>query len=197
MLVCDGSQVRGFISVSDALRNESGKVVAELKNMQITPAMLTGDNRIVAHNVGVQLGIDSVRADLLPEEKVHAILALRSMHGEVVMVGDGINDSPALAAADIGIAMGGAKHAQVLETADIVLMTDDLNKLPLAIKISAYANRLITQNITFSLLVKFIAAALAILGWVPLWAAVIADMGVSVLVTINGMRVLRFEVQEG
>ena len=196
MLICDGTQVRGFISVADALRPESREVIDQLHAMQITPAMLTGDNEIVASNVGAQLGIEEVRADLLPEDKVQAIQALRKIHQEVVMIGDGINDSPAMAAADVGIAMGGAKHAQVLETADVVLMSDDLHKLPLAFKISGFTNRLILQNIIFSLLVKFVAAGLALAGWVPLWVAVIADMGVSLLVTFNGLRVLRFSPGE-
>ena len=196
MLVCDGKQVRGFIGVADALRPESRQVIDQLHAMQIIPAMLTGDNEIVARNVGAQLGIEEVKADLLPEDKVHAIQGLREEHQEVVMIGDGINDSPAMAAADVGIAMGGAKHAQVLETADVVLMSDDLHKLPLAFKISGFTNRLILQNITFSLLVKFVAAGLALAGWVPLWVAVIADMGVSLLVTFNGLRVLRFSPGE-
>ncbi len=193
MLICDGNKVRGFISVSDAIREETPEVIQQLKQLRIQPVMLTGDNQGVAHTVGMLLGIDEIKAELLPENKVSAIQELRKLHGEVAMIGDGINDSPALAIADVGIAMGGSKIAQVLETADVVLMTDDLHKLPLAIKISAFANRLILQNILFSLLVKFFAAALALLGWVPLWAAVIADMGVSLLVTFNGMRALRYK----
>lgn len=192
MLVCDGDAVRGFISVTDGIRTESAAVIADLKLMGRYTVMLTGDNQHVAEIVNKDLMLDDLFAQLLPQDKLVAITALRSSFGKVVMVGDGINDSPALALADIGIAMGGSGSAQVLETADIVLMGDDLRKLPFAIRLSAFVNKLIRQNIVFSLGTKFIVAVLAVFGLTPLWLAVLADMGVSLLVTFNGMRALRF-----
>ncbi len=196
MLVCDGDAVRGFIGVADGIRAESAAVIADLKHMGRHTLMLTGDNQHVAEMVSKDLMLDELFAQLLPEDKLTAINALRSSFGKVVMVGDGINDSPALALADIGIAMGGSGSAQVLETADIVLMGDDLRKLSFAIRLSAFANKLIRQNIVFSLGTKFIVAILAVFGLTPLWLAVLADMGVSLLVTFNGMRALRFRERD-
>jgi len=194
MLLCDGERVRGFMSVADALRPEAPGVVAELGRMKRKTIMLTGDNGTVARAVGAAIGIDETRANLLPGEKQNTVDALRQAYGPIAMVGDGINDAPALAAADVGIAMGGSGSAQAMETADVVLMADDIQKLPFAIKLSAFANRLIRQNIVFSLGSKLLVAVAALFGYAPLWVAVLADMGVSLLVTLNGLRAMRFKV---
>lgn len=193
MLVCDGNSVRGYLSVIDEIRDNAKEVIENLRNLGIKSVMLTGDNPQVAQEVGQNLGLQQTHASLLPGDKLEVIKTLGATGGLVAMVGDGINDAPALAIADIGIAMGGSGNAQVLETADVVLMSDDLYKLPFAMRLSRFTNRLIQQNIVFSLGVKFLAAILALLGLTPLWMAVLADMGVSLLVTINGMRALRFE----
>ncbi len=193
MLLCDGDRVRGFIAVADAVRDESRAAIAGLNALGCATVMLTGDNDSVARAVGAAVGVSDVRAGLLPEHKFAAITALRAQHGRVAMVGDGINDTPALAAADVGIAAGGAASAQAIETADVVLMADGLRQLPYAARLARFARRLILNNVAFSLVTKLAFVALALFGWSGLWMAVVADMGVSLLVTLNGMRPLRFE----
>lgn len=192
MLVCDGDRVRGFLSVEDAVRDEVKDVIQTLKAKGIQTVMLTGDNLQVARKIGYYLGIDQVYAALLPEEKLVWISKLREEYGLIVMAGDGINDSPALAQADVGIAMGGAGNAQVLETADVVLLEDNLERLPFAIRLSEFVNKLIKQNVIISLGVKFLIALIALMGLSPLWVAVMADIGISLLVTLNGTRALRY-----
>lgn len=193
MLVCDGERVRGFLSVEDAVRPGVEQVISQIKAEGLQPVILTGDNAEVANKVAKQIGIEEVHSGLLPEDKLGWLAKLKENYGNVVMAGDGINDSPALARADVGVAMGGAGNAQVLETADVVLLKDDLEKLPFAIRLSKFVNQLVRQNVIFSLGIKALVAVLALLGLTPLWVAVFADMGISLLVTLNGMRAIRFE----
>jgi len=193
MLLCDGEKVRGFIAVADSPREDSREVIQSLNAIGKHTVMLTGDNDTVAAAIGEMIGLDDRRAGLLPGDKQAAVRQLGDQLGSVAMVGDGINDAPALASADLGIAMGGSGSAQAMETADVVLMADDLRQLPFALKLSAFANRLIRQNIIFSLGSKLLVAVVALLGYSPLWLAVLADMGVSLLVTLNGLRALRFK----
>lgn len=193
MLVCDGDRVRGFLSVEDAIRPGVEEVILQIKAQGLRPVMLTGDNAVVAGKVASEVGIEEFYSGLLPEDKLDWLTRLKLEHGNIVMAGDGINDSPALARADIGVAMGGVGNAQVLETADVVLLNDDLEKLPFAIRLSKFVNSLIRQNVVFSLGVKALVAVLALLGLTPLWVAVLADIGISLIVTLNGMRALRFE----
>lgn len=195
MLVCDGEMVRGFLSVEDALRPGMEQVIRDVRSAGLHPVILTGDNPTVAEKVAKQVGIDEVHSALLPEEKLAWLTRLKAKYGNVVMAGDGINDSPALAQADIGIAMGGAGNAQVLETADVVLLNDDLEKLPFAIRLSKFVNKLVRQNVIISLGVKALVAVFAVMGLTPLWVAVLADIGISLIVTLNGTRALRFEPQ--
>jgi Cd2+/Zn2+-exporting ATPase len=197
MLVCDGDRVRGYLAVSDALRPESERVVRQLKGLGVEPVMLTGDNPAAAQAVGGQVGVEQIHAALLPEDKTRLVQDLRSYHKAVAMVGDGINDTPALAAATVGIAMGGAASAQAMETADVVLMSEGLNRLPFAVRLARLAQRIIHQNIAFSLLTKAIFILLALAGWTTMWMAVLADMGVSLLVTFNGMRPLALRDDNG
>jgi Cd2+/Zn2+-exporting ATPase len=193
MLLCDGDRVRGYIAVADEVRPESAGVVADLRGLGQHTVMLTGDNPAVAAAVGQQLGMDEVRAGLLPADKLTALHEVHSAHGGVAMVGDGINDTPALAAADVGIAMGGAGSAQALETADVALMADDLRQLPFALRLSRFARRLIMENVVISFGIKALFLVLALNGATALWAAILADVGTSLVVTLNGMRPLRFE----
>ena len=192
MLVCDGEVVRGFMGLEDQVRPEARDVLAALNALIIKTVMLTGDNNGVAERVSRSLGLSDYQSELLPEQKLAALDLLKQQNGTVAMLGDGINDSPAIARADVGIAMGGVGNAQVLETADVVLMNDDLSKLPFAIKLARFANLLIKQNVVISLGVKFLVAIVAVLGLTPLWVAILGDVGISLVVTLNGLRAMRY-----
>jgi len=193
MLVCDGDQVLGFISAADTVRSESRQAVNELNSLGKTTVMLTGDNAAAARAIGAQLGIEQIRSGLLPDEKVAAVGDLEEQYGQVAMVGDGINDAPALASATLGIAIGGAGSAQAMETADVVLMAGDISQLSFAVKLSAFARSLIRQNVAISLITKLFFVLLAMGGLTTLWLAVLADVGVSLVVTLNGLRANRFQ----
>ena len=194
MLVGKDDYLLGFVSVADTVRPTSSEALRQLKAIDphIHTVMLTGDNPSVADKVALSLGsLDEIRANLLPEDKLDAVRDLQAKHRYVVMVGDGVNDAPALAAANVGIAMGGAGTAQAMETADVVLMQDDLTHLPGAVQTSRRTQTIIKQNIAFSLALKAAFLLLTLPGWATLWMAVFADMGASLLVTLNGMRMLR------
>jgi Cd2+/Zn2+-exporting ATPase len=155
------------------------------------PATSRAATTPTASDIAEQAGLDDFRANLLPDEKVEALEELLAEHGQVAMVGDGINDAPALARATVGIAMGGAGTDQALETANVALMADALDKLPFAMRLSRRTLNVVRQNISFSLLVKGTFMALTIPGLTTLWMAVFADTGVSLIVILNGMRLLR------
>ena len=179
----------GVIAVADRLRPHAADAVQRMREAGIAHvAVLTGDTRAVGEAIARAAGVDSVLADLLPGEKAAAVRELRERYGPVVMVGDGINDAPALAVADVGIAMGAAGTDVALETADIALMGDDLNGVAEILALSRRASGIIRQNIALSLATKAIALVLAAFGIVNLWIAVAADMGTSLAVTANGMR---------
>lgn len=192
MLVGTGKKFFGIIAVADEVRADSAKTIADLKQAGIRHViMLTGDNAATAKSIAAKVGSDEFRAELLPQDKVTAIEELLKNHGKVAMVGDGINDAPAMAMATVGIAMGGAGTDTALETADIVLMADDLSKLSFTMHLSRAAMSIIRQNITFSLTIKLIAVLAVFPGWLTLWLAIMADMGASILVTLNSLRLLR------
>jgi len=153
--------------------------------------MLTGDNQAVANRVGAELGVSDIRAGLLPADKQAAVAELRQQGEKVAVVGDGVNDAPALASADLGIAMGAAGSHVALETADVVLMSDDLGQVAETISRSRRTVRIVKQNITFALGIKAVFLVLAVVGKATLWMAVAADMGASLAVILNGLRALR------
>lgn len=199
VLVGTEDELEGVIAIADTVRPESAWAVDRLKKAGIERVvMLTGDNERTAQAIGQQVGVDEVRADLLPEEKVDAVRELREAHdGGVAMVGDGINDAPALATASVGVAMGAAGTDAALETADIALMADELSRLPYLYDLSTAASGVIRQNIWSSLGVKLLLGVGAPLGYVSvLMAIVIGDMGMSLGVTGNAMRLAGVEPAE-
>ncbi|MGI9329773.1 MAG: heavy metal translocating P-type ATPase [Gammaproteobacteria bacterium] len=196
MYVSRQDKVMGYIGVQDEIRDASRAALQELNDLEppIRRVMLTGDQPRAADRVAAAIGgIDEIHAGLLPEEKLTAIEKLRESAGATAMVGDGINDAPALARADIGIAMGGGGTAQAMETADVVLMQDDLSHVPLALRMARKSRRVIKENIVLSLVLKLAFLALAVPGIATLWMAVLADVGATLLVTLNGMRLLRLK----
>ncbi|RMF97945.1 MAG: cation-translocating P-type ATPase, partial [Gammaproteobacteria bacterium] len=194
MFVSHDNRLVGYIGVRDELRDASRAALKAIGKLEppLRRVMLTGDNPQAAQRVADQLGgIDEVDAGLLPEQKLAAIEQLHQRYGPIAMVGDGINDAPALARADVGIAMGGGGTAQAMESADVVLMQDELSRLPAAIRIARKARRVIKENIALSLGLKLAFLILAVPGIATLWMAVMADVGATLLVTLNGMRLLR------
>jgi Cd2+/Zn2+-exporting ATPase len=182
----------GAITLADEVRSEASGAIRSLRHGGVRHLlMLTGDNFGTAKAVAKRVGIDDVRAGLMPDEKVAVVRELEASGQRVALVGDGVNDAPALAAATVGIAMGAAGTDVALETADIALMADDLSHLPFAISISRKTSGIIKQNIVFSIAVKAVFIVLALIGWATLWMAVAADMGASLAVIANGLRALR------
>ncbi len=195
MVVWSGksNQVLGVLAVADVVRPTSVSAVKALHAEGIQVAMLTGDNPTTAKAVAAQVGIDEVAADLLPEDKLATIDRLVKQHGWVAMVGDGVNDAPALARATVGFAMGAAGTDTALETADVALMRDDLRGVPELVALSRRTAATLKANIALSIGIKVVFFALALFGIATLWMAVFADMGASLLVAANGLRLLRFQ----
>lgn len=191
MVAGTSTKITALIAVADEVRENSQKVIQKLHSLGIEKTiMLTGDNSRTANAIGQQVGVSDIKAELLPQDKLNYIKDLRNEFNRVSMVGDGVNDAPALAASTVGVAMGGAGTDTALETADIALMADDLGKLPFTVKLSRKALAIIKQNITFALGLKLIALLLVIPGWLTLWIAIFADMGATLLVTLNSLRLL-------
>ena len=183
--------VMAVFVVADSIKHSSAEAIAELGRLGIVSVMLSGDNQATADAIAAQAGIGEARGNLLPEDKLLAIKVLQAEHGLVAMTGDGINDAPALAQADIGVAMGAAGTDTAVEAADIVVMNDDLRRIPEAVHLSRRTAAVLWQNITLALGIKAVFFFWAVLGEATMWMAVFADMGASLLVVGNGLRLLR------
>ncbi|CAH0309263.1 MULTISPECIES: heavy metal translocating P-type ATPase [Peribacillus] len=194
MVLGDQVKLLALIAVSDEIRESSKEAIRKLHELGIEKTiMLTGDNIGTAKAIGAAAGVHEIEAELLPQDKLNMIKRWKQKYDRVAMVGDGVNDAPALAASTVGIAMGGAGTDTALETADIALMGDDLSKLPYTIRLSRKTLKIIKQNITFSLVIKILALLLIAPGWLTLWMAIFADMGATLLVTLNSLRLLRIK----
>ena len=192
MLVGKENEIVAIVAVADEVRESSKEVVTALHAQGIEHTiMLTGDSAETAFSIANGVGVSRTEANLLPQHKLEKMKELKQQYEHVAMVGDGVNDAPALAAANIGIAMGGVGSDTALETADIALMGDDLRKLPFVIKLSKKTMNVIKQNITFALGLKLLALLLVVPGWLTLWIAIFADLGATLLVTLNSLRLLR------
>ncbi|WP_376787417.1 heavy metal translocating P-type ATPase [Achromobacter mucicolens] len=187
----DGSRVLAVAAVADTVKPTSAQAIADLHGLGVRTLMLTGDNTPTAQAIARQVGIDEARGDQLPKDKLAAIESKLAPDVRVGMVGDGINDAPALARADIGFAMGAAGTGTAIETADVALMDDDLRKIGTFLRLSRATHRILVQNIALALGIKVVFLALAVTGHATLWMAVFADVGASLLVVANGLRLLR------
>ena len=191
---------KGYIVISDEIKADSKKAIENLKKLGIQKTvMLTGDSRKVGEKVAEELGLDLVYAELLPGdkvEKVEKLLAEKPKNKNLSFVGDGINDAPVLARADVGIAMGGLGSDAAIEAADIVIMNDEPSKIATTIKIAKKTLNIVRQNIFFALIVKLIVLILGAGGIATMWEAIFADVGVSVLAILNAMRAMKFKDEE-
>ncbi|MFM0626147.1 heavy metal translocating P-type ATPase [Paraburkholderia xenovorans] len=191
VMLVDAERVLALFAVADTVKETSRAAIAELQRLGVSTAMLTGDNPHTAAAIAQQVGIDEARGDQLPEDKLNAVAQWSTDGATVGMVGDGINDAPALARADIGFAMGAMGTDTAIETADVALMDDDLRKIPSFIRLSKATHSVLVQNITLALGIKSVFLVLAVTGLGTMWMAVFADVGASLLVVANGLRLLR------
>ena len=192
-----GSQgVMALFAVADTIKPSSREAVTTLRALGITPVMLTGDNQATASAVASEAGIAQARGNLLPEDKLEAVKSLQRDFGPTAMTGDGINDAPALAQADIGVAMGAAGTDTAMEAADVVVMNDDLRRIAETVRLSRATHAVLWQNISLALGIKAVFLVLAVFGNASMWMAVFADMGASLLVVLNGLRLLKLDVQK-
>lgn len=190
-LLASDEGVLGIFAVADTIKESSRQAIADLQSLGVTAVMLTGDNAATAKAVAALAGITDARGNLLPEDKLAAITQMQARYGPTGMAGDGINDAPALAQADIGFAMGAAGTDIAMETADVVIMNDDLDRVGETILLSRRTHAILLQNITLALGIKAVFFVLAVFGSATMWMAVFADMGASLLVVANGLRLLR------
>jgi Cd2+/Zn2+-exporting ATPase len=188
VLVSEGKKVIGIIGITDELRDDSKSVIDALKKLKVTPIMLTGDNQRAANYIAEEVGISEAYGALLPEQKSELIEKLQARYQRVAMVGDGVNDAPSLARADVGIAMGGGGSDVAIETADVTLMNDAIGTIPYLLGVGQQTFRVVRQNVYGSLIVKGVILVLGIAGVIGLSVAVAADAIMAVLVVLNGLR---------
>jgi Cd2+/Zn2+-exporting ATPase len=197
VVIGEEAHVCGFVALADPVRATARETVAGLRRAGIEHVIiLTGDNEPTARAIAVQTGITEFEAELLPGDKLAAIERLVGQYGQVAMIGDGVNDAPAMARATLGVAMGAAGSDAAIETADVALMADDLSQLPWLVRHSRRALRIIRQNIALSIGIKVVFVLLTLAGFASLWAAIAADMGVSLVVIANALRLLRGDQAE-
>lgn len=189
VLVAVDGEIAGFLVISDTIKKDAVSAVQELKRQKIRTAMLTGDAKESAEAVAEQTGIDEVHARLLPEEKLGELTKIREQNGSVMFVGDGINDAPVLAGADVGAAMGSGADAAI-EAADVVFMTSSMEAIPASLEIARSTNRIAKQNVLFALAIKVVVMVLGLAGFADMWLAVFADTGVAMLCVLNSIRIL-------
>ena len=189
MLVAQNGKYLGQLIIADTIKADAVEAVKRIKTMGLTTAMLTGDAEASANAVAAAAGIDDVRAKLLPQDKLNELGRLRSKYGSVMFVGDGINDAPVLAGADVGAAMGSGADA-ALEAADVVFMKSEMNAIPQALGIARRTNKIAWQNVIFALGVKAVIMVAGLMGYASMWAAVFADTGVAMLCVLNSIRIL-------
>ena len=190
IFVGNSKKLLGIITVSDKLRDNASEVIADLKNQGVKTFMLTGDNKGAAKSVASEIGVDYVYSNLMPEDKLNILDTIRNKFGDVAMVGDGINDAPALARSNIGIAMGAAGSDVAIETADIALMQDDISKLPYLFSLSRKTMGIIKQNISIAIIIKLLCVVLAVMGIITLMMSVgFGDVGLTILVILNSFRI--------
>lgn len=192
--MADDEGLLAIFAVADTIKESSKLAVAELKALGVASIMLTGDNEATAKTIAAQAGIDQVLGNLLPDAKLEQIQSLKTRYGMTGMTGDGIKDAPALAQADIGFAMGGMGTDIAMEAADVVVMNDDLRRIPETIRLSRKTHIVLMQNISLALGIKAVFMVLAIFGMATMWMAVFADMGVTLLVVANGLRLMKVKL---
>jgi Cd2+/Zn2+-exporting ATPase len=195
-MLADEGGVLALFAVADTIKESSREAIAQLKELGVHPIMLTGDNSATAKTIAAEAGIEDAKGNMLPEDKLTAIKEFQAKYGATAMTGDGINDAPALAQADIGFAMGGAGTDTAMEAADIVIMNDDLRRIPETIRLSRKTHTVLWQNISVALGIKAIFMVLALMGTATMRMAVFADMGATLIVVANGLRLMRFGPKE-
>lgn len=195
IVMSENNKITGIIAITDEIRKESEELISELKNLDVKPVILTGDNMNSARYIAAKLGIDEAKAGLLPQDKASEINRLKEEYGYVAMLGDGVNDAPALATASVGISMGAVGSDIAIENSDIALMNDNLLNIPYSIKLGRKSYNVIKFNIIFAIAIKFVFMVLAIIGLSSLSLAIVADVGLTIFVVINGLRLFKFRVK--